>query len=129
MFLIFHYKEVIIEHPPVPVLQRKTVETNTNTTRYSIQNHIDSISFTLQHSGKVIRKVDSSPPLAFRSWVPLEQSTCDNKQTLEQALIDKQIIAETLYIVKPVIHLASAAYFGNNTWKPWVISFLFDLYR
>jgi len=130
MLLVFHYKESIIEHPPVPVLQRKALEASCNDTSVGNlpQAHLDSISFTLRHSGKVIRKVDSSPPVAFRTWKPIEPTTCDNKQTIEQALIDRQLVAETLYIIKPIVHLSSAACFGNNTWKPWIISLALDLY-
>ncbi|KAK4886457.1 hypothetical protein RN001_002728 [Aquatica leii] len=127
MLLLFHYKEPIIEHPPIPVLQRNCIDPKAvNDSFQQLQSH--SISFTLKHSGRVIRKVDSAPPVAFRSWKPLEQVACDNTQAIQQSLLDKQIIAETLYVIKPLVHLGSAAYFGNNTWKPWMLSLVLDLY-
>ncbi|KAF2905971.1 hypothetical protein ILUMI_00202 [Ignelater luminosus] len=128
LLLIFHYKENVIEHPPIPVLQRKPLESGVYDAPLSNMPELDNISFVLHHSGKVIRKVDSSPPIAFRTWKPLERSICDNKQTIEQSLIDKQLIAEALYIIKPIVHLSSAACFGNNTWKPWMLSLILDLY-
>lgn len=130
MLLIFHYKENVIEHPPIPVLQRRSLESGLyNDTSLSNVAELDNISFVLHHSGKVIRKVDSSPPIAFRTWKPLERNICDNKQSIEQSLIDKQLIAEALYIIKPIVHLSSVACFGNNTWKPWIFSLILDLYR
>ncbi|KAF5308853.1 hypothetical protein FQR65_LT00553 [Abscondita terminalis] len=127
MLLLFHYKENIIQHPPIPVLQRSCIDTKSSGDGFQqLQSH--SISFTLKHSGRVIRKVDSAPPVAFRSWKPLEQVPCDNTQAIQQSLLDKQIIAETLYVIKPILHLGSAAIFGNNTWKPWMLSLALDLY-
>ncbi|KAK5643071.1 hypothetical protein RI129_006916 [Pyrocoelia pectoralis] len=127
MLLIFNYKENIIENPPIPILQRNTVDSRAlNHTFNETQTH--SISFTLQHSGRVIRKIDSSPPIAFRSWKPIQAVDCSTTQAVQQTLLDKQLMAETLYVLKPILHLGSVAYFGNNTWKPWIISLALDLY-
>lgn len=94
------------------------------------QAQLDAISFTLQRSGKIVRKIDASPPIAARNWKGLERSMCyDNEQTLEQALAGRQLVAETVYILKPLVHLGSLACFGENAWKSWMVALLMDLSR
>ncbi|KAB0797304.1 hypothetical protein PPYR_08298 [Photinus pyralis] len=127
MLLIFNYKDTVIENPPIPVLQRNNLDSKAVNENYT-ETQTHSISFTLQHSGRVIRKIDSSPPIAFRSWKPLEAVDCSGTQVVQQSILDKQLMAETLYALKPILHLGSVAYFGNNTWKPWIISLALDLY-
>ncbi|KAF5301438.1 hypothetical protein FQA39_LY02167 [Lamprigera yunnana] len=120
-------EENVIQHPPIPVLQRTQLNSRMINDSFSeLQSH--SISFTLKNSGRVIRKVDSAPPIAFRSWKPLEP-TSDTAQAIQQSLLDKQLFAETVYVMKPIFHLGSSAFFGSNTWKPWIISLALDLYR
>lgn len=135
LFLIYHHKETIIQHPPIPPLQRRIVQAGTSS-QYDpsvsemAQAQLDAISFTLRRSGKVVRRIDSSPPIAARNWKGLERSTCfDNEQTIEQALAGRQLVAETIYILKPVVHLGSLACFGENAWKSYILSLLMDLSR
>lgn len=134
MILLFHYKEPIIPHPPISALQRHEL-VNPNSFTYAAgsnasQAQLDSVSFTLKRSGKVVRKVDASPPITARSWKSLERSSqCDNEQTIEQALARVQLVAESMYIAKPIVHLVSMAAFGTHTWKPWAISLLMELSR
>lgn len=80
----------------------------------------NTVSFALR-SGRTIRKIDAAP--TARNWKPIPQ------QTIESSLAGQQLIAETLYIVKPIIHLCATGCFGNNTWKPWVISLAVDIVR
>ncbi|XP_057666398.1 peroxisomal membrane protein PEX16 [Diorhabda carinulata] len=125
MFLIFHYKEPIIQNPSIPVLNRKTI---THQKRNISQSEFDSISFTLKRSGRVMRKIDSSPPIGLRDWKPLPQLGADNRnQLLETTISKRQLIAESIYIAKPIIHLTSMACFGTKTWKPWMISLALDI--
>ncbi|KAJ8944781.1 hypothetical protein NQ318_003649 [Aromia moschata] len=131
LMLIYHYKESIVQNPPVPVLDRKSLKPNEHTTVGDIaQTHLEPQSFTLKRSGRVVRKVDASPPITMRRWKPLLQVqafTCENKEDIEQVLIGRHLVAETIYITKPIVHLASMAYFGTKTWKPWMISLALDL--
>lgn len=134
LFLIYHHKETIIQHPPIPPLQRRAVQAGGSQDYPSVsevaQAQLDAISFTLRRSGKVVRKIDSSPPIVARNWKGLERSTCfDNEQTLEQALAGRQLVAETIYILKPLAHLGSLACFGENAWKAWMLSLVMDLSR
>ncbi|XP_050506669.1 peroxisomal membrane protein PEX16 [Diabrotica virgifera virgifera] len=132
LFLIFHYKEPIIQSPPIPVLNRKNVAASNQkyiSARDVAQSEFDSVSFTLKRSGRVVRKVDSSPPLGLRDWKPLPKMSLmgvEEGQTLNNALAKRELIAETVYISKPIIHLAAMACLGTNTWKPWAVSLALD---
>lgn len=115
----------MISNPTIPVLQRREVLVP-NPTDFTF----DSVSFKLKRSGKVMRKVDSSPPIYSRTWKPVEENThCDNNQTIEEGLAGVRLVAETLYVAKPIVHLASVGLWGNNAWKPWMASLLLDVAR
>lgn len=125
LILLYQHKESMISNPTIPVLQRREVLAP-NPTDFTF----DCVSFTLKRTGKVMRKVDSSPPIYSRTWKPVEENThCDNKQTIEEGLAGVRLVAETLYVAKPIVHLASVGLWGNNTWKPWMASLLLDLAR
>lgn len=129
LLLVYHHKESIIQHPPISVLQRKEMEKNIreNGAAELAQAQLDDISFPLMRSGKVIRKINATQ-LGNRTWKPIESTNLDNSmQTIEQALAGQQLIAETVYIFKPLVHLGSMACFGKHTWKPWALSLLLDL--
>lgn len=134
LFLVYHHKEPIIQHPPIQPLQRRAVQTISAQYDPSVSEmaraQLDAISFTLKRSGRLIRKVDSSPPIIGRTWKALERSSyCDNEQTLEQALAGRQLVAETVYVLKPLVHLGFVGCFGEKTWKPWLVALLLDLSR
>lgn len=129
--MIYHHKEPIIQNPPIPVLDRRTLPLaelrNDFTVAELAREQMDAISFTLKRSGKIIRKISSSPPIKMRNWKPPERLSCGNNQTVEQALARRQLVAETIYILKPIAHLASLGICSNRSWKPWVLSLVMDL--
>lgn len=135
LFLVFHHKETIIENPPMPVLKRRKTDSQNYSTDYTVdeaRTQLESMSFVLKRSGKVIRKVDAAPPISIRNWKPLNydnnnETKTDN--TVEKGIDGKELIAETIYILKPIAHLGSILCFGNNTWKPWMLSFIMDITR
>ncbi|XP_018563726.1 peroxisomal membrane protein PEX16 [Anoplophora glabripennis] len=132
LMLIYRYKETVIQHPPIPVLDRKNIKsaTNLSTIGEMAQNQFDTSSFILKSSGRVVRKIEASPPLALRTWKPVPKSqnvSCKNNELIEDVLSGRKLIAETIYVTKPMIHLASQACFGTKTWKPWLIALTMDL--
>lgn len=133
LLLVFHHKETMVENPPIPVLKRKNLENNytTDFAAEEARNQVETFSFVLKRSGKVIRKVDGAPPINYRNWKPLsaDNNTNDNNQIDDKTLKGRQLIAETLYIMKPLAHLGSVFCFGNNTWKPWMVSLIMDISR
>lgn len=121
-------------HPSVPVLDRKKVQTDSTSTVGDIvaANQLENVTFTLKRSGRVVRKVESSPPLYMRTWKPLEQvssTTCENHQGSDRSVVTKQKLAETMYVLKPIIHLFSMKYFGTTSWKQWMVPLACDLTR
>lgn len=84
----------------------------------------NTVTFSLR-SGRTIRKIGASP--LTRNWKPVEHLLPSN--TLVSSLAGQQLAAETLYIVKPILHLFAVSCFGQNTWKPWVLSLLADFAR
>ncbi|VEN56783.1 unnamed protein product [Callosobruchus maculatus] len=131
LILVYHYKENIIELPPIPTLNRQNLKNqSTSSLTAETPNQFEAVSFTLKRSGRIVRKVDSAPPIGMRSWKPLQPPlnySCENDQSIEQALIGRQLIAETIYIAKPMVHLASMACFGSRAWKPYLIALAMDI--
>lgn len=132
--LFHHFKEPITRSPSVPLLDRKKLQSISQTTVGDIaaENQLEGCSYKLKRSGRVVRKVESSPPLYMRNWKPmagLPNTNCENDESEDKTLAVQQKIAETIYIVKPIIHLASMKYFGITSWKQWMIPFALDLTR
>lgn len=122
--LIFRYKEQISETPAVSVIDRRLLQKSDD------ENLTRPVSFQLKNSGRIIRKVDSAPPANFRSWKPIQEEikeACENRQNVDNSPTKMQLIAESLYIIKPLIHLGSIKLYNENTWKPYGISLLCDL--
>ncbi|XP_018326369.1 peroxisomal membrane protein PEX16 [Agrilus planipennis] len=128
-FLMYHYKEKVLENPPIPALQRKNCKPGFTLGLSSDESeeHIGSFSFTLKHSGRLIRKVDSSPPVAFRNWKPIQRIECENNEVMDDVLAQRQTVAEFLYVIKPLVHLGSLSYFGRTAWTPWSLSLFMDV--
>lgn len=118
LVLLFKYREMPIQHPPVPTLQRKKfVEAKDS-------NENINGSFTLRRSGRVLRSVEGAPPAAFRDWQPVK--TCKESQNPNINVKDL-MYAESIHILKPLLHLASMRVFGTKAWKQWLVSLSMDL--
>jgi len=120
--LIYKHKEVIIENPPVAPLDRVKLAKEPEF------SELGSVSFTLKRSGRVVRKIDSSPPLGMRTWKPLEVHKIKEVSS-SKILSRNELLAESIYISKPLVHLISLGLLGSDTWKPWMISLAMDLTR
>ena len=134
LILIYHHKEGIIQNPPIPILNRNNFNEDVTTFRDTTvadvaQQQLESVSFTLKRSGKIIRRIESSPPVTLRSWKPLGRFHLENEQTVEQALARRQLCAEVLYVMKPIVHLCASGCLGYNTWNAWIVALLMDLGR
>jgi len=129
LLLVYKHKECIVQTPPILPLQRNNLKSSSTEQGMAdlAQYQMDTVSSHLKRSGKLLRRVDVSPPIYQRDWKPVDKRQFDSTQTIEQALAGQQLIAETIYICKPMVHLGAMACFGTNTWKPWSISFIMDL--
>ncbi|KAJ8736801.1 hypothetical protein PYW07_000072 [Mythimna separata] len=118
LVLLFRFKELPIAHPPIAALQRKKFtegkETDENSNSF----------FTLRRSGRVIRRVDGAPSVAFRDWEPVKIK--DDRPGAAVNVKDL-VYAETLHILKPLIHLASMRVFGTKAWKQWMVALCVDI--
>lgn len=128
--LIYQYKESIIQSPSIIPLDRVLIDNedkNNPAVSELTDTQLESVSYSLKGSGRIIRKIDTSPPMSLRNWKPITCLTM--KEQKEHALAGQQLIAETLYIIKPIVHLISSSCFGNNTWTPWLIALSADVVR
>lgn len=140
LVLLYHHQEPIVQNPPVQALQRQKVTNEVSEEAVILSNdpQMNAVSFTLQRSGRVIRKISVAPPNMLREWKPLQKiqngvihngTQNYNDLTLSSVITKNVLIAETLYILKPIIHLGAMRLFGTKTWKPWMIALLIDLAR
>ncbi|XP_050529743.1 peroxisomal membrane protein PEX16 [Daktulosphaira vitifoliae] len=111
LYLLHFYKLHILESPPIQPLNRKSVHMNQN-------DFLENGVITLP-SGRTIRKLDNAPPINRRTWkapprVPMNSNSGH--------LSDRLLVAETMFIMKPIVHLSSLYIFGQKSWKPWLIS-------
>ncbi|XP_069686339.1 peroxisomal membrane protein PEX16 isoform X2 [Periplaneta americana] len=126
LLLLFHHKENIIQNPPMPPLQRKKVGEDTQTEEAHFR--LNSASFTLKRSGRVIRSVSAAPPANCRTWKPLQPPNNNAEDDVpDHVLTEKLLLAEVLYVIKPVVHLCSMMFFGQKNWKPWLLALSVDL--
>ncbi|XP_014216627.1 peroxisomal membrane protein PEX16 [Copidosoma floridanum] len=125
LILVFRYKERITQTPAVPPLNREKLNNNND----GMQASKDA--FSLKRSGKVIRTVRSSASQT-RTWAPpaststVESEELENNVTIE-SLKKSLLIAETIHILKPLVHLGCLSLSGPKNWNPWLLSFLIDL--
>lgn len=116
LILLYKYRNLPILHPPIPMLQRKL-------TNPPVQDNNNS-SYRLKRSGRTIRKIDGAPPLAFRDWQPV---TCQEPTNKTNNIVKMLLYAETIHIMKPLIHLLSIKLFGKSAWKQWLLALGLDL--
>lgn len=143
LILTLHYKNSIVQSPPISVLDRKTFDNNTAAGRAINANNNNGftsavmssqqrdmfnvngrITFTLKRSGRIVRKVDGAPPLYLRNWKQIGKECRPDSQQKTEISLD---MAETLYILKPMIHLGGCALFGYKSWRSWALALVTDL--
>ncbi|XP_031636581.1 peroxisomal membrane protein PEX16 [Contarinia nasturtii] len=134
--LKFYHHELITQNPPIVALDRKNIdkiiaETSSDESMPEMFDAANStFTFKLKRSGRVVRKVEGSPPVYLRSWKPLDPDKIDVPTSVPSVPIVKYKSlnsAETLYILKPIIHLTSAGIFGINSWKSYSVALFIDL--
>ncbi|XP_006821740.1 peroxisomal membrane protein PEX16-like [Saccoglossus kowalevskii] len=89
-------------------------------------------TFVGKRSGRVVRTLNAAPPLLNRTWNLPSTETTEKEEPWSKylpptELSKNRIIGESLYIARPLIHLASMFKFGQYSWKPWLLSCGLDL--
>ncbi|CAK1554655.1 unnamed protein product [Leptosia nina] len=118
LVLLYKFKDIPIQHPPIPNLQRKKITEETDPVETS------EAFFTLRRSGRVIRRVEGAPPVKLRDWQPIKIKDDSIYLTSE---IKELKNAELLHIAKPIIHLAAMQVFGTKSWKQWLVALGLDI--
>uniref|UniRef100_A0A8C1UVH5 Peroxisomal membrane protein PEX16 n=1 Tax=Cyprinus carpio TaxID=7962 RepID=A0A8C1UVH5_CYPCA len=127
--LLFWYKSGIQTSPPIIPLDR-------NSQLCSHENNAEEddedTSFVGQRSGRVVRPLGSTPSLQSRLWgLPWKNKKSRNREeelhSSPTPLGLQETIAESLYIARPLMHLASLGICGKRSWKPWIISGLLEI--
>ncbi|KAK7160821.1 hypothetical protein R3I93_008482 [Phoxinus phoxinus] len=125
--LLFWYKSGIQTSPPIIPLDRDSQlcsqENNT-------EEDDEDTSFVGQRSGRVVRPLGSAPSLQSRLWGLPQKMSRNQEEDLHSSptpLGLQETIAESLYIARPLAHLASLGICGKRSWKPWIISGLLEI--
>lgn len=132
--LKLYYREAILQNPPIVALDRKNIDKvlAEQSANESVPEMYDaassSFTFKLKRSGRIVRKIEGSPPVYLRSWKPIDPDAID-APSVSQPIVKyrKLTTPEILYIVKPIVHLTSAGIFGINSWKSYSVALLIDL--
>lgn len=133
--LKFYHREAIIQNPPIVALDRKNIDKTLAeaSADESVPEMYDaassSFTFKLKRSGRVVRKIEGSPPVYLRSWKPIDPDVEPVEVPISEPLVKykKLTTPEVLYILKPIIHLSSAGIFGMNSWKSYGTALFIDL--
>lgn len=132
--LKFYHQELITQNPPIVALDRKNLaktiaEASCDESAPEMFDAASSkFTFKLKRSGRIVRKVEGSPPVYLRSWKPLDPDAINDVPTSVPIVKYKNLSgAEALYILKPIIHLTSAGIFGINSWKSYSVALFIDL--
>lgn len=138
--LKFYHREAIIQNPPIVALDRKNIDkmlaeasaAESVPEMYDAAN--STFTFKLKRSGRLVRKVEGSPPVYLRSWKPIDPDAIQQDVTQPDIPTSMPIVlnkgltsAEVLYILKPILHLTSAGIFGINSWKSYSVALFIDL--
>jgi peroxin-16 len=142
LLLLCKTKPKLQKYPLIPLLNRQLVfqairnksmqdrkETQDSKQDEESMNDEDNLSeeqhvWRGKRSGRFVRSLSSTPPNGFRSWKLPEFPTMSENPTI---LNQKQLYAELLYVIRPLLHLPSMFVFGEQSWKPWLLSCFADI--
>ncbi|XP_076180564.1 peroxisomal biogenesis factor 16 [Ptiloglossa arizonensis] len=119
--LVIHvYKERMVKSPPIQPLNRDMLN--------ELNDEKLKEGFTLKRSGTVVRSIRSTKSIHMRTWESLSSVDSNNDNLNVSTTSEKKfILAESLYIMKPLFHLGCISVTGEKQWLPWVLSFVIDL--
>jgi peroxin-16 len=138
LLLLCKNRPKLQKYPLIPLLNRQLVFQATRNKgmqeRREAKNSAEDVNETdtiseEQHvwrgkrSGRFVRSLSSTPPNGFRSWKLPESPASEDPTILDR----KQFFAELLYVIRPLLHLPSMFAFGEQSWKPWLLSFFADV--
>ncbi|EDV20176.1 uncharacterized protein TRIADDRAFT_32406 [Trichoplax adhaerens] len=128
LVLVFKHKDGIQCRPTIAPMKRDSKTLSEMNNKQNMKNDPTAQELPVwkgERSGRFVRSLSAGNR---RQYPNLDQY----KMFVEQEptpLTERQKLAELLYTVRPVLHILSMFTFGQNSWKPWLISTFTDLSR
>lgn len=127
LLLVHLHKERVTKSPPIQPLDREKLKQPGAQEREQGHESGDRQGFMLKRSGTVVRSIRASAAAAgsLRAWEPLSSGADEprDRSPSERNLI----LAESLYVAKPLFHLGCMSLTGEKRWPPWLLSLAIDL--
>jgi len=102
---------------------------NSCSAELSPEEDIESSTFKLKRTGRVLRTIEKAPPRPQRTWLSPEDNfnikrllEKQKRTALPSELSETQRMGEVLHIVRPVAHLTALAAFGVESWAPYLLA-------
>ncbi|XP_008552478.1 peroxisomal membrane protein PEX16 [Microplitis demolitor] len=124
LLLVHKNKERIVQNPAIPPLNREKLN------KIIRNEHIPKEGYQLKRTGAVVRSVHYPGPLETGQWSKLTPLYGDeyNVDSPDPSSLKNLMISETLYIMKPLIHLTTLMVKGNKNWLPWATALTLDAF-
>ncbi|XP_055505788.1 peroxisomal biogenesis factor 16 isoform X1 [Leucoraja erinacea] len=134
VMLLLWYKAGIQTSPPIAPLNREKHVCSEARDGHPSGESEDSqcccATFVGHRSRRVVRTLERTPTLHFRRWgVPEEEKHrhSHGDRHLPTVLGRQEMMAEALYIARPLVHLVTMCICGRGSWKPWLVSGILDV--
>ena len=132
--LLFKYKSGIQRVPLIPPLDRSQLaklenpeeESDPSGQSETRAGRAETV-WRCARSGRLVRSLNSTPLGASRNWKAPKEKLRTSSSFPPTRLSNQRLFAESLYISRPLLHISSMFLFGQNSWKPWLLSYGVDV--
>ncbi|KAM5247060.1 peroxisomal biogenesis factor 16 isoform 2-T2 [Ctenodactylus gundi] len=129
MFLLIWFKAGLQTSPPIVPLDR---EAQARPPDGDPSPGSQEQSYVGKRSNRVVRTLQNTPSLHSRHWGAPQQQEARQQRHEElsvtpTALGLQETVAESLHIVRPLLHLLSLGLWGQRSWTPWLLSGVVDV--
>lgn len=126
LVLLLRDQKTMLLSPSIPGLDRSRLLSVKSSG--AKKTHQEGFTFTLKKSGRVIRKIDGAPPAIQRDWKAPVSGPAGVSETHLNPLNRRRLVAEVVYVVRPLLHLMAMGQWGEKSWKPFLLSVCLDSY-
>ena len=126
LFLLFKHKSGIQLNPLTPPLDREMVHQEDKTDDNGKEKVEEQTLWHGKRSSRSVRSLSAVSSDGFRTWkLPAEKQVESGgvRSQVPSDLSTKRLVGETLFVSRPLVHLTSMFVFGQNSWKPWLLSY------
>jgi len=126
LVLVLREKRRMLCSPIVPPLDRTLLKQTGFMSPGQASVSKPVLTVTLKRSGRTIRKIEGAPPTFGRDWVlpAPSNNVCDQNGT--GILQGQRLLGEVLHVAQPMAHLLAMGLFGEQSWKPFLLSLAMD---